>query len=69
MPISSRRYLSSYEHVVKYLGFEDKGADFYELRGVNPKYLTTAELIGISFEISSLRNSHSLLVWLIEYSS
>jgi hypothetical protein len=48
MPISSRRYLSAYEHVIKYLGFAGKGADFHKLRGVNPKYLITAEFIGIS---------------------
>ncbi|HUU41714.1 MAG TPA: hypothetical protein VMW42_12315 [Desulfatiglandales bacterium] len=49
MPISSRRYLFAYEHVVKYLVFADKGADSRKLRGVNPKYLTTAESIRIFF--------------------
>ena len=65
MTISSRRYLSVYEHVIKYSGFAGKGADLYGLMGVNPEYLITAEFTGISFEISSLRNSHSLLVWLV----
>jgi len=60
MPISSRRYLLAYEHVVKYLEFAGKGADSYELRGINTKYLTTTEPSGISLEISSFRNSHSL---------
>ena len=62
MTISSRRYLSIYEHVIKYSGFAGKVADSYGLMGVNPKYLITAESGGISSEISSLRNSHSLLV-------
>ncbi|HUU41033.1 MAG TPA: hypothetical protein VMW42_08840 [Desulfatiglandales bacterium] len=43
MPISSRRYLFSWEHVVKYLEFAEKGLDSYGLSEVNPKYLTTAE--------------------------
>ena len=43
MPISSRRYLLIYEHVVKYLEFADKGLDSYGLSGINPKYLTTTE--------------------------
>ena len=60
MTISSRRYLSAYEHVIKYLGFAKKGADPYELRGINPKYLIPAEAGVISFEISSFRNSHIL---------
>ena len=60
MPISSRRYLSAYEYVIKYLRFAEKNADSHKLRRVNPKYLTTAEPSGISFEISSFRNSHSL---------
>ncbi|HUU40210.1 MAG TPA: hypothetical protein VMW42_04655 [Desulfatiglandales bacterium] len=47
MPISLRRYLFSYEHVVKYLGFADKCKDSYGLSGVNPKYLTTTESGGM----------------------
>jgi len=47
MPISSRRYLFASEHVVKYLEFAGKDANSYKLRGINPKYLTTAEFIGI----------------------
>jgi len=47
MPISSRRYLLIYEHVVKYLGFADKCKDSYGLSGVNPKYLTTTESCGM----------------------
>ena len=43
MPISLRRYLSAYEHVVKYLGFAHKCKDSHGLSEVNPKYLTTAE--------------------------
>ncbi len=43
MPISSRRYLFVYEHVVKYLVFAWKGADFYGLMGINTKYFTTKE--------------------------
>ncbi|HUU41474.1 MAG TPA: hypothetical protein VMW42_11085 [Desulfatiglandales bacterium] len=43
MPISSRRYLFSWEHVVKYLGFAHKCKDSYGLSKVNPKYLTTTE--------------------------
>ncbi|HUU40249.1 MAG TPA: hypothetical protein VMW42_04855 [Desulfatiglandales bacterium] len=43
MPISSRRYLLIYEHVVKYLGFAHKGLDSYGLSRINPKYLTTTE--------------------------
>ncbi len=39
MPISSRRYLSAYEHVVKYLGFAEKSANSHKLRGVNPNIL------------------------------
>jgi hypothetical protein len=58
MPISSRRYLSAYEHVVKYLVFARKGADPYGLRGINTKYLTTAEPNETSFERLSFRNSH-----------
>jgi hypothetical protein len=42
MPISSRRYLSIYKNVIKYLVFAEKNADFYELSGVNTKYLITA---------------------------
>ena len=40
MPISSRRYLSVYEHVVKYLVFAWKDANSYGLIGINTKYLT-----------------------------
>jgi hypothetical protein len=58
--ISSRRYLSAYEYVAKYLEFAEKSAGFYEPIGINFKYLATAEPSGISFEISSFRNSHSL---------
>ncbi|HUU39762.1 MAG TPA: hypothetical protein VMW42_02355 [Desulfatiglandales bacterium] len=47
MPISSRRYLFSYEHVVKYSGFADKVADSHKLRGINSKYLTTANSGGV----------------------
>jgi len=43
-----------------------KGADSNKLREVNTKYLTTAEFIGISFEISSFRNGHSLFQGCIE---
>ncbi|HUU41117.1 MAG TPA: hypothetical protein VMW42_09260 [Desulfatiglandales bacterium] len=43
MPISSRRYLFSWEHVVKYLEFAEKGLDSYGLSGVNLKYLTTSK--------------------------
>ena len=46
MPISSRRYLFSWEHVVKYSGFADKCKDSYGLSEVNPKYLTTTESCG-----------------------
>jgi len=62
MTISSRRYLSAYEHVVKYLEFVKKREDSHKFIGVNPKYLTTTESGGISFEISSFRNSHILLI-------
>jgi hypothetical protein len=62
MTISSRRYLSVYEHVIKYSGFAGKVADSYGLMGINPEYLITEESGGISFDISSFRNSHSLLV-------
>ncbi|HUU39641.1 MAG TPA: hypothetical protein VMW42_01735 [Desulfatiglandales bacterium] len=47
MPISSRRYLFTYGHVVKYLGFADKVADPHKLRGINSKYLTTANPGGV----------------------
>jgi len=47
MPISSRRYLFHYEHVVKYLGFADKCKDSYGLSEINPKYLTYAESGGM----------------------
>ncbi len=60
MPISSRRYLFVYENMVKYLMFAEKNADSYGLSGINTKYFTTTESIGISFEILSFRNSHSL---------
>ncbi|HUU40657.1 MAG TPA: hypothetical protein VMW42_06945 [Desulfatiglandales bacterium] len=49
MPISSRRYLSTYGYVVKYSGFADKVVDSYGLSKINPKYLTTTESCGISF--------------------
>ncbi|HUU39910.1 MAG TPA: hypothetical protein VMW42_03110 [Desulfatiglandales bacterium] len=49
MPISSRRYLFHYEHVVKCLGFAREGLDSYGPGKLNPKYLTTAEYCGISF--------------------
>jgi hypothetical protein len=62
MPISSRRYLSAYENMAKYLAFAGKDANSHKLKGINTKYLATTELSGISFEISSFRNSHSLLV-------
>jgi len=52
--------------VVKYLVFAGKGADSYGLSGINTKYLITAEPSGISFEISSFRNSHSLFKACIE---
>jgi hypothetical protein len=61
MPLSSRRYLSVYEHVVKYLVFAEKNADPYGLSGINTKYFITKEFSGISFEISSFRNIHSLI--------
>ncbi|HUU40137.1 MAG TPA: hypothetical protein VMW42_04275 [Desulfatiglandales bacterium] len=48
MPISSRRYLFDYEHVVKYLGFTEIGLDSHGLSGINPKYLTTSKSGGIS---------------------
>jgi hypothetical protein len=48
IPISSRRYLLAYEHVVKYLGFAREDANSYKPRGINTKYLTTAEFIVIS---------------------
>ncbi|HUU41082.1 MAG TPA: hypothetical protein VMW42_09085 [Desulfatiglandales bacterium] len=48
MPISSRRYLFTYEHVVKYFWFAERREDFHEFSGINPKYLTTTESIGIS---------------------
>jgi len=67
MPISSRRYLLAYEHVTKYLGFAEKNADSHKLRGVNPKYLITTESGGISVEISSFRNNHSLPKSCIEF--
>jgi hypothetical protein len=60
MPISSRRYLSVYKNVVKYLVFAWKGAESYGLMGTNTKYFITKESGGISFEISFFRNSHSL---------
>ena len=41
------------------LGLIKEGADSKGLSGVNPKYLSTAKLSGISFEISSFRNRHS----------
>jgi hypothetical protein len=44
--------------VIKYLGFNRAFADFKGLCGANPKYLTTAEQGGISFEISPFRNTH-----------
>ncbi|HUU40918.1 MAG TPA: hypothetical protein VMW42_08260 [Desulfatiglandales bacterium] len=47
MPISSRRYLFNYEHVVKYLAFADKVVDSHKPREVNPKYLTTANSGGV----------------------
>ncbi|HUU41119.1 MAG TPA: hypothetical protein VMW42_09270 [Desulfatiglandales bacterium] len=43
MPISSRRYLFSWEHVVKYSGFAHKCKDSHKLSKVNPKYLTYTE--------------------------
>ncbi|HUU41708.1 MAG TPA: hypothetical protein VMW42_12285 [Desulfatiglandales bacterium] len=46
IPISSRRYLFSWEHVVKYLEFAEKGLDSYGLGKVNPKYLPTTESCG-----------------------
>ncbi|HUU40111.1 MAG TPA: hypothetical protein VMW42_04140 [Desulfatiglandales bacterium] len=49
MPISSRRYLFTYDEVVKYLGFAEKGLDSYGLSGINPKYSTYTESCGISF--------------------
>ncbi|HUU39471.1 MAG TPA: hypothetical protein VMW42_00875 [Desulfatiglandales bacterium] len=49
MPISSRRYLFNYKHVVKYLGFAEKGLDSYVLSGINPKYLNYTESGGIPF--------------------
>ncbi|HUU41614.1 MAG TPA: hypothetical protein VMW42_11790 [Desulfatiglandales bacterium] len=49
MPISSRRYLFTYECVVKHSGFSDKVADSYGLSGINPKYLTYTGSCGISF--------------------
>jgi hypothetical protein len=62
IPISSRRYLSVYENVVKYLVFAEEGKNSYGLSGINTKYFTTQGFGGISYEISSFRNSHSLLV-------
>ena len=44
--------------VVKYLGFNTPFADSKGLCGANPKYLTTAEHGGISFDISPFRNTH-----------
>ncbi|HUU41076.1 MAG TPA: hypothetical protein VMW42_09055 [Desulfatiglandales bacterium] len=49
MPISSRRYLFTYDEKVKYLGFAQKGLDSYGLIRINPKYLTYTESCGISF--------------------
>ncbi|HUU40462.1 MAG TPA: hypothetical protein VMW42_05960 [Desulfatiglandales bacterium] len=60
MPIFSRRYLFTYDEVVKYLGFAEKGLDSYGLSGINPKYLTTKEFVECIQEISSFRNRHSL---------
>ena len=61
MTISLRRYLSAYEHVVKYLVFAGEYENYDKLGGVNTKYLTILQRRdGISFEISSFRNSHSL---------
>jgi len=47
MPISSRRYLFTYDEVVKYLGFAKIGVDSYGLSGINPKYLTYTESGGM----------------------
>ena len=47
--------------MVKYSGFAEKRAYSQEFMGINPKYLTIAQPGGISCEISSFRNSHSLL--------
>jgi hypothetical protein len=48
MPISSRRYLSAYEYVVKYLEFAWKSADSNGFSGINPKYLIPPRRDGIS---------------------
>ncbi|HUU41406.1 MAG TPA: hypothetical protein VMW42_10740 [Desulfatiglandales bacterium] len=50
MPISSRRYLFTYDEKVKYLGFTEKGLDSYGLSGINPKYLTYTESCGMYSE-------------------
>jgi hypothetical protein len=47
--------------VVKYLAFNELVADSHKRMGVNPKYLTTAESCGISFEISPFENWDDLL--------
>jgi len=47
MPISSRRYLFTYDEKVKYLGFTHKGLDSYGLSGINPKHLIYTESGGM----------------------
>ncbi|HUU40764.1 MAG TPA: hypothetical protein VMW42_07480 [Desulfatiglandales bacterium] len=50
MPIFSRRYLFTYDEVVKYPGFAEKGLDSYGLSRINPKYLTYTESCGMYSE-------------------
>ena len=42
-------------------GLDEPEQDSQGFQGVNPTYLTTARLSGISFEISPFKNSHDLL--------
>ena len=59
--IFSRRYLLAWGVVAKYLGFRGLCADSQGLGGINPKYLTTASVSGILFQISPFENLYARL--------